>query len=65
MVCGAAGTAVQLGCVHKWVMEGKAFSGLPNAARGRGGRDMKVIYLGSSCQIGDLNSKISNLSEVT
>ena len=53
MACGAAGTAVWLISVHKWVTECNTSSSLPHAARGRGGRDTNVIYLGSGCQIGD------------
>ena len=51
MACVAIGTAVWFGSVHKWVMEGITFSSLPPAARRRGGRDAKIIYLGSDCQV--------------
>ena len=58
------GAVVHLGCVHKWVTEGDTFSSLPHAARGKGGMDIKVIYLDVAARFAILKSKIPSLSEV-
>ena len=50
------GTAVQWGCLHKWVPEGDCFLGSPCASRAWAGRIIYVIYLGSGFQVGDLES---------